>query len=499
MSPEGPEPQLFVARDRARRWARRLGEAREDRTLTYLGAERGMAVLAPGSQRTFDALEEDLRGTMADVLAGRLRDRERGYMEVPLVALGEALLSRLAAARALDRSRSRGASERSAAERAVLALIEEAGRRVDEYCARYDRKRPAGPLEPVDLPRLLARVEEDAANASGRGATPAPAADRDPPWIDSDAAALDDLLRAARASLPDAPGPWRVEPGGPDRPLVLRLGDPAGGDEAPPPEPVARAAAVLAFLHPTEVRAFERAAARGGLLSAAVGGPRLVALEVRIPDPGAGGIALSLEAAAGPGARLPPGAEAAVRALRSAPPLPPHGAAPAARQVAIAGVLRALDDTLARTLLPRGRAGAVRAAALLLPREDTRKAPLRRDLLEAVEQRFEGFPSHLADDLARLAAEGRFAPRHGRPAEMAALVALFALPWRAQGREFPPSLDLAPLTEADAAALVQDLCDLHVVRRDLEAGRPVEVARVTRLERAALGVLGRLGRLGRPA
>jgi len=495
MSPEEPAPELFVARDRARRWARRLAEAREDRTLAYLGTERGMALLAPGSERAFDAVEQDVRSTQGDVLAGRIRDRERGYMEVPLATMGEGVLSRLAAARALDRSRSRGPSERADAERGVLALLEEATRRIDEYCARYDHKRPAGPLEPVDLARVLTRVEEDAARGKGPPAAPGAPSDRPAPVLDSDPGALDDLLRSVRAALPRAPGPWHLVPGGAGRPLTLSLGDREGATRAPPPESVERAAQVLAFVQRVEVLAFERAPLPAGLLSAPRTDPALCAIEIRLEDAGAGGVALSLEAAAGEGARLPPGADRVVRALLTAPPLPQSGAAPPARQVAIAGVLRALDDALARHLVPRARAGRVRNAALALPRESTRKAPLHRDLIEGLERRFEGFPSHVTDEVARLVAQGRLAPRHGRPAEMAALLGLFALSHRVGGRDEGPSLDLGPLDAADAEALVRDLCDLHPVRRDLEAGRPVESARVMRLERAALGLLGRLGRL----
>ncbi len=338
-------------------------------------------------------------------------------------------------------------------------------------------------------------MEEDARAARGAGAPEGAAFDRAPPLLETDPALLEDLLRAMRRALPFARGPWRIRPAGPGRPLELELGEVGGTPTEDLPPAVSRAAEVLGFLHPLHVEIFRGAARAPGLLSAAAGPAAPVGARVELPDESAGGMELSVEACAGSGARIPAQAEAAVRALLAAPPLPQSGSAPAPRLLALAGLLRAVDDLLEPAVIARTRGSALRQGALMIPRESTRKAGVRKDALDALAARFADFPTHVVDEVVRRAAEGRLGPRHAQPLECAALLAMFARPWRTGGRDLPPTLNLAPLDNADVENLVEDLCTLATIRRDLEAGRPVPAERITSLERATLGVLGRLGRL----
>ena len=55
---EGPE--LFVARDRARRFARRLRDTVTERRLAYRGADVGMASLVNEAEATLTLLLEDI-------------------------------------------------------------------------------------------------------------------------------------------------------------------------------------------------------------------------------------------------------------------------------------------------------------------------------------------------------------------------------------------------------------------------------------------------------
>ncbi len=491
-------PDAFVARDRARRFALRLEQALEDRKLAYLGQERGVTTLVNGAEEALATLVAEAAETIAEVDAGRVRDRERGPMEAPLLVLAEGLVARTDAILARDRARARGGADARALERAVTERLAAALARVDAYCRAYDEKRPAGPRRAADLGRILGEVEEDAAALAGAGRIAAPATERAAPVVQSDPDVLGDLLRAVRRALPGARGPWRIVPAEADRPLALELGDTRGAAEGAAPPAVARAASVLGFVHPVEVEWFVEPGRAGGLLSAPAGPPRAVGARCRIPDEMSGRARLVLETCGGEAACWPPTAQAAVRALLAAPPLPEAGSPPPARLVAIAGLLRALDESLGPALLPRAEAHRLREGVLRIPRESTRKAGVRRDLCDALAARFEEFPVHRVDDVVRRAAQGPPGARGVRPAEAAVLLALFGRRWRAAGRDLPAALDLTPLDDAGVEALVEDLCAVGVIRRELEAGRPVPPARVTRLERAALGALGRLGRLLAP-
>ena len=498
-----PPPELFVARDRARRFARYIREALQERKLHYRGAEVGMASLVDEADAALAAVLEDAHKTIDDLLHERVRDRERGYMELPLVVVTEGLVERVDLARRMDRARTAGSVADREARGAVLTLLDDVLQRIDAYCGTYDEKRPLGLPRRTDLAHLLEKLEQHAAwehTLVQRAAPRGPAFDRTPADVQSDPAGLEDLLRALRAALPDTPGPWHVEAAGPDRPLALSLGTAsADAQDVPPPDRVARARDVLAFVHAVEVTCHGRAAtASGGLLTPeAAAGVRLEAVRVTLPDEAAVHMERSVTDAAGEGGALDPEHEKAVRALLEAPPLPAAGPPPPARLVALMGVLRALDQVLLDRLLPRAQTGQVRVAASRLPRESTRKAPLVRSVTAQLETAFRGFPTHRAGDVATAAADGKLAARHMTAADTAVLLVLLGRRWNAGGRPIERAVDLPPLTDEEVEAVVQDLFTIAAIRRDLEAGRAVEAARMTRLEQALVGVLGRLGRVAR--
>jgi len=502
MDAEIPQPEFFVARDRARRFTRYLREALQERRLNYRGADVGLTALVDEAEEALSAVVEDARQTIADILDRRIRDRERGYMELPLVTLSEGLIDRVDLARRLDRALTAGGVPQKEARAAVISLLDDAVLRLDAYCGAYDEKRPLGPRRAADLAHLLIAVERHAAwermlsDASTAGGAPY---DKPPPSIRSDPNGLEDLLRAARAVVGGVPGPWSVELAGPGRPLTLSIGERRSGDAAvPTPERLARAAEVLAFLHPVAVECLGTlSAGAAGLLSPDAEAPEadVHRVRLRLADEAAGSLELTVAAAAGPAACLPADAERAVRALLESPPLQDEGPPPPERLIALLGLMRALDGALVERVLGNVRKQACRVAASRLPREDTRKAPLQRAMMAALEAQFAAFPAHRAEDVAVAAAEGKLVARHVAPAEAAVLLTLFGRSWQVAGRTLERSIALEPLSDADVIAIINDLGEIAATRRDLEAGRAVEGARITRLEQGTIAVLGRLGRV----
>lgn len=501
MDTEAPAPELFVARDRARRFARYIREALQERRLYYRGAEVGMASLVDEAGAALEAVVEDLTQTIADILAARIRDRERGYMEMPLVVMAEGLLDRIDLARRMDRAREQGGVPRREAGVAVIALLDDALQRIEAYCGAYDEKRPLGIARSTDLAHALDQVERavdwDRMLSDPRREVH-PAYDQVPPDIESEPQGLADVLAAARACVPAAPGPWRVRPAGAGAPLTLALGTPSDDAEVvPPTERLARALEVLGFVRPIGVACLGRPGEAGaGLLSddTAVE-PTIEALEIRIADETAGRLARGMAATAGVDAALCPEHEKVVRALLDAPPVPENGPPPPARLVALMGVLKAVDDALLERVLPRAQRNTAMVAARGIPREKSRKAPLVKNVTMQLQQRFAQLPMHRVEEIATAVGQGKLAARHLDAGGAAVLIALLGRRWNAGGRDIPDALKLAPLEEAEVEALVGELVTLGAVRRDLEAGREVPGARIAAMEQAAMAILGRLGRV----
>jgi hypothetical protein len=497
---------FFVAKDRARRFAFHLAQAAQERNLAYRGDAIGMSSLRNEALPLLEGVLKDVETSVGDVLAGRVRDRERGYMDVPFTVMAESVAERAALALRLERARTGRGVPEAEAQAEVLELLAAAQRRVDAFAGAYDEKRPLLAPRAVDLTRLLNLLERDAAwTRSLRPlAQGAPAWDQPPPEVKSDPDGLDDLLRAARAAVPGAPGPWRVVRGRASEPLVLTLGaDAPDLVDAPAPPRLDRAARVLGFLHPVEVRTRGRRAAvrpRHDWGADPAGPPpsdepTVEQVVLRLPDPAAGGTALAAVAGAGGDARLSPEAERAVRALLAAPPMPASGVAPPVRTVALLGLLKAFDVELVRALLPRLADGALREAARRVPREDSRKAPVRHDVAAALEAALPGFPAGRLEDVLADVATGKAGRKRCVPLDVVVLLMLFGRTFVVGGFKAERALRLDPWTEADVLAAAKDLLEVADVRRDLEGGRGADAAALTRLERATVALLGRLGRL----
>lgn len=498
---------FYVARDRARRIAHLLGQAAQERRLAYRGDEIGMASLRNEALSLLATADQELTASVEDVLAARLRDRERAYMDIPFTVMAEAVRDRVRLALRLERARAARGVPETAAQEQVLALLASADRRLTAFCAAYDEKRPLALPRATDVARLLHLVEADASwerhlRPPGSGAP----FDAPPPELLSQADGLDDLLRAARAVVPGAAGPWRLERGQAGGPLALSLGEPDTPDlvDLPVPPRLERAARVLSFVTPAGASCRGRAPARpvrqdwgaDPAASAPPLEPQPVLVTLRLPDPASGSTTLAAGAGAGADARLSPEAEKAVRALLAAPPLPEAGTAPPSRTIALLGVLRAFDAELLRVLLPRLSSGPLREAAQALPREDTRKAPVRRDLLAALEAALPGFPAGRLEEVVDDVAHGKAGRKRCVPLDAAVLLAVFGRSLLVGGFKGVRALRLDPWTDDDVLATCRDLLDLSQVRRDLDAGKGVEAPALTRLERAAVALLGRLGRLG---
>lgn len=501
MDTDAPAPELFVARDRARRFARYIREALQERRLYYRGAEVGMTSLVDEAGEALEAVVEDLKQTTSDILATRIRDRERGYMEMPLVVMAEGLLARVDLARRMDRAREQGGVPRREAGVAVIALLDDALQRIEAYCGAYDEKRPLGAARSTDLSHALddlERVVDWERMLHDPKRETRPAYDQTPPDIESDPHGLADALAAARAALPSALGPWRVRPAGAGAPLTLALGEPSADAEiVPPPERLARALEVLNFAKPMQVACLGQPGEAGaGLLSdETTAEPTLEALEFRIADDTAGRLAEGMEATAGADATLQPEHEKAVRALLDAPPVPPDGPPPPARLVALMGVLKAIDDALVDRVLPRAQRNTAMVAARGLPREKSRKAPLVKNVTMQLKQMHPELPIHRLEEIATSVAQSKLAARHMDAGGAAVLIALLGRSWNAGGRDIPDILKLQPLSESEVVALVKELVTLGAVRRELEAGREVPAARIAAMEEAAMAILGRLGRV----
>lgn len=502
MSDEQPV-EFFVARDRARRYARRIGDAFRERRLAYKGSDVGMATLVDQADKDLASVEQDAAATEAGVLSGTLRDRERGYMEIPLLSMTDGLLWRIGLARQLERARTVGDVTEEVARKGVLTLLEDALRRIDRYCSLYDDKRPIGLESLVDMVRLLTGIEGDALFArhlAGAGASQGRPYDAPPPPLRSEPDVLEDLLRALRATLPPStPGPWRISAGEREGALVLSLGRCEGEPIDVMPTPVERAATILSVMHPVSIRFFgsqQSTPEGGGLLSTPATSitEGIDGFEVRLADRDADDLDRLLNEAAGPAARLTVPAEKAVRTLLEASPLTPAGLPPQ-RIVALMGVMKTFDEALLRTVLPRANDSRVRFRAGQVPRDKTRKAPVRKDYKEAVERMFSDFPVHRLDEVAEQTEAGKLARKHANAADVACLLVTTAHRWRFGGEDIKPVLPLQPLTHDDVEAMIHDLVRIHQVRGPLEAGKEVAGDDIAAFERALIAMLGRLGRL----
>ena len=487
-----PGPEWFLTKDRAKRFVFRLEQVRQERATYYRSEAIGMRSFAEAVPVLL-ALEEDMVRTVEDVLAGRLRDRERGETEIPFVAALEGVLERTRRARLLEDARRRHRAPPTEAPARILALLADATRRLDAFAEVYDAKRFLALPKPADLARLLARVEADAALDAAAGSpltrlgATGPAIAPPPPPLVTAADALEDLLRAARAEVPAARPPWRLHGAGPAAPLALSVGagDPSSASDALPsilgPDPAQartdRAAAVLKFAHPVSVARTRDADGT------------VVAVHVQLADTAAAAVATRVE----PLVALPPEADAAVRAYVLAAGKHDDPLAPP-RLVATMGVFRAVDRELSRVLGPDVASSGARVTARAVPREASRKAPVHREVLAALAAAVPGFPVHRGTEVLDAVADGKVVPTMLRPPDVAVVLAVLGRRWPG-GKPFGDrALGLPTWTEDDVLTSVRDVLRLAEVRSALEKGRDPGEGWSAGFEAAAFGLLSRLAR-----
>lgn len=466
--------EFFVARDRARRLGYRLEKVLQERRLAWRGAEIGMSTVSDDADQALADIAQDARRSIEQVLAGEIRDRERGFMEIPFAVALTSVAERVEAAAAVEAGRRLRQVAEAEGRKRVLEALTGALRRLEAFQGAYDAKTPVPEARSVDLAHLLTQLAPS-------GQRPY---DRPPPPLVTDGHGLADVLLATRAALGDETSPWRVLPPAADHPLTLALGCETG-EPGPVPHAVDRAARVLAFRHPVEVEALTQD-----------GGDRPCGIVLRLGDAEGQNLEATLAAVTGGEARLTPEAERAVRALTAAPPAEDGVGLPPERLVALHGVLQVLDQELRQQIAPRVHTPTVRMAALELPREKTRKAAVKPALLADLEAEFEGLAASRLKSISSDLGKSRWNPSSLDAMDAAVLLAAFGRDVAYGSLRLERHLDLAPLTSEDLAALVQSLVDVALVRRDLEAGRDVTPEALTRLECGAIAALGRLGRLG---
>ena len=325
-----------------------------------------------------------------------------------------------------------------------------------------------------------------------------PVFDRLPPDTVSEPHALADVLHAVRGVLAQAPGPWHVERNETDCTIELTLGL-SEGDPVETPDRLQRAVEVLRFRHPIEVACFGEAAPAAGLLSSDVTEDSVHGIRIALPDPAARNAAATEEvvdwsALAGETGTLSPEAEKAVNALAMAPTVQ-GTTCPPERAIAWMGLFRILDAYLKELVAGRCGSHPVQSAARRLPRQDTRKAPLKKAVLQTLTSQFQGFPGHRVNAVADLLAHGKSDPRLGKPTDALVVIALVGRSWSAAGVDMPPALVLAPLNEIERNALIAELGEVAKARKSLEAGNALDGPHATRMERALVAALGRLGRV----
>ena len=186
-------PELFVARDRARRLGYRLEKVLQERRLAWRGAEIGMSTVSDDADQALADIAQDARRSVEQVLAGEIRDRERGFMEIPFAVALTAVAQRVEDAAALEAGRRLRQVPEARGRKGVVDALAAALARLEAFQAAYDAKTPLPEARTLDLAHLLTHLAPP-------GERPY---DRPPPPLVTDAHGLEDLLLAARAALGD--------------------------------------------------------------------------------------------------------------------------------------------------------------------------------------------------------------------------------------------------------------------------------------------------------
>lgn len=477
-----PPPVFFVARDRARRIGWALEKILQERRLAWRGDEVGMSSVADDADVRLSELAEEARTSVEDVVAGRIRDRERGFLEIPFAVAMAAVASRIEDAAEVEgrrRHTKRGdpEQERVQVEHALTSALA----RLEAFQSAYDEKTPVLGARSVDVGRILTRVSPHWE----------PVFDRPPSPLHTEPHALEDLLLSVRAALPDAEGPWQIERPGPTRPLTIALGcDDGIAEVVEVPAGVARAADVLTFRTATVLTMLAEESEEGEA--------RLCGIRLALGEVTGASLDTTLSILAGPDAVLSAEAQAAIEALLSAEPHPGAAAplpVPPARLLALHGVLQQLERELVGPLVRRLAESTAQFRAGAIPREKTRKAPIKKALEKALGTAWPGLDAGRLGELAKAVQTKRLKAKDVGFAEAAVLLAVFGRTSYPGGFRLEQAIEFAPLTEGDVAALVAEILDVEAGRRALHAAPTIDPTILTRMECGAIAALGKLGRL----
>src|SRR5213075_1549743 len=105
----------------------------------YAGERVGMTSFARAGP-VLEAIAADVGTTVADVLAGRARDRERGETEIPLVVALEGVHERVLKAAEAEAARIDRRVPADWAQARLRSLLEDAAARLDAFAEVYEAK-----------------------------------------------------------------------------------------------------------------------------------------------------------------------------------------------------------------------------------------------------------------------------------------------------------------------------------------------------------------------
>ena len=397
-------------------------------------------------------VEADATATLEAVLAGRLRDRERGETEIPFVggARGRAGAGRPRAAR-------RGAPPRGPPRGGVGAEARAGRHRGRDPPPRRVRGRVrrqahppragAGRGHPRPPPRRGGR-EPRPAPRGGHGARRARRPPRRPPGPRDLVVRRRARGRAPRGARGGRLGPAAVarRAGVPDRaPRALARG--VGGRRR-------RARGPRLGLRPGP-RGGPHGPRRGG---AALRAPRLRRAHARPRGRddrrpgdarrrrGAGrGSAGDARRGAARRAPTPPCAPTSSRPGRSRTRSTPRAL------VGVLGVFRVVEQELAKAFGAALGGGACRVVAARVPRESSRKAPVHREVLATLAAAVPGFPEHRVTEVVDAVAEGKAPATTLAPPDVAVVLAVLGRRWPGNKAFGDRVLPLDPWTDDDVA------------------------------------------------
>ncbi len=168
---------------------------------------------------------------------------------------------------------------------------------------------------------------------------------------------------------------------------------------------------------------------------------------------------------------------------------------PPGRLLALHGVLQVLERQLVPPLVAALGSSTAKFRAGGIPREKTRKAPVKQALTRALETAWPGLDTTRLGDLGKAVQTGRLKEKDVGLLPAALLLAVFGRTSAPGGFRLERAIDLAPLSDSDVAALVAEVLDVAAGRQALHAAPTIDATTLTRMECGAIAALGKLGRL----